>query len=97
MGVLNSSRADLAAFPLSLVEKRPEGADFTHCIANGGIGVLVKPFTPPSSLSSLLPFYLNRCTFLNMVFRACMPITHATPTVMAWTDVVVHSINLYVL
>lgn len=46
MGQLNTSQADLAAFPLSLTWPRPEGAALTYSFFNGGIGILVRNCIP---------------------------------------------------
>lgn len=58
MGELNSTRADLAAFPMSLIGSRPQGADLTYSIVNGGIGVLVRAFPSPIPTGLSVP---NHC------------------------------------
>ncbi len=42
MGELTSERADIAAFPLSVVLPRPAVVDFSYSYLNGGIGILVR-------------------------------------------------------
>ena len=42
MQALNESHADIAAYPLTLIEPRPDGADFTYSFLNGGLGILVR-------------------------------------------------------
>lgn len=43
MGELNTSRADVAAYPLTLLAPRVAGADMSYSWLNGGIGIMVRP------------------------------------------------------
>lgn len=42
MGELTSGRADIAAFPMSVVLPRPQAVDFSYSFLNGGIGIVVR-------------------------------------------------------
>ncbi len=52
MGELTSGRADIAAFPLSVVLPRPQAVDFSYSFLNGGIGILVRCCTGSGCLRS---------------------------------------------